>query len=106
MFLNQETPFFSGPEKIAYKTNQPVFFHHTKKLGRGRYEVNFIEMFPEPANEKNPEDILLAYIGMMEQIIRETPEYWLWSHRRWKHSRPEGVEMIERQPNRKYEKSI
>lgn len=95
MFLNQETPFFSGPEKIAWKTNQPVFFHHTKKLARGKYEVNFIELFAEPGKEK-PEDILLTYIDTMEQIIREKPEYWLWSHRRWKHTRPEGVEMINR----------
>lgn len=98
-FLNQETPFFSGPEKIAYKTNQPVFFHHTKKLARGKYEVNFIELFAEPRKEK-PEDILLTYIDTMERIILETPEYWLWSHRRWKHSRPDGIEMIDRLPKK------
>ena len=96
-FLNQETPFFSGPEKIAYKTNQPVFFHHTKKLARGKYEVNFIHLFAEPGKEK-PEDILLKYIDTMEQIIQETPEYWLWSHRRWKHTRPEDIELIDRLP--------
>ena len=99
LFLNQETPFFSGPEKIAYKTNQPVFFHHTKKLARGKYEVNLIELFPEPEKE-NPEDILLTYIDTMEQIIKETPEYWLWSHRRWKHSRPDDVQMIDRKTHR------
>ena len=36
-------------------------------------------------------DILLAYIKKMEEIIGEEPEYYLWSHRRWKHSRPEGI---------------
>ena len=96
-FLNQETPFFSGPAKIARKTNQPVFFHHTKKLARGKYEISFIELFSEPANVK-PDDILLKYIDLMEEIIRETPEYWLWSHRRWKHKRPEGVKLVERLP--------
>ncbi len=95
MFLNQETPFFSGPEKIAIKTNQPVFFHHTKKLGRGKYEVNFIELFPEPAKETG-ETILLSYIDKIESIIRETPQYWLWSHRRWKHKRPENIQLIPR----------
>ncbi|MGQ7870569.1 lysophospholipid acyltransferase family protein [Sunxiuqinia sp. sy24] len=97
-FLNQETPFFSGPEKIASKTNQPVFLHYVRKLSRGKYEVNFIELFPEPAKEK-PDDILLTYIDRMEEIIQETPEFWLWSHRRWKHKRPEGIEMIKRLPN-------
>lgn len=98
-FLNQETPFFSGPEKIAYKTNQPVFFHHTRKLARGKYEVNFIELFAEPAKEK-PEDILLTYIDQMEKVIKETPEFWLWSHRRWKHKRPEDIDMIDRLPKK------
>ena len=37
MFLNREAPFFSGPEKIAKRTNQPVFFHRTRKLKRGFY---------------------------------------------------------------------
>ena len=99
MFLNQETPFFSGPEKIAYKTNQPVFFHHTQKLARGKYQVNLIELFAEPANEK-PEDILMAYIDQMEKVIQETPEYWLWSHRRWKHKRSPNVPLTERTPKK------
>lgn len=94
-FLNQETPFFSGPEKIAVKTNQPVFFHHTRKTGRGKYEVNFIELFAEPSKESG-ETILMKYVETMENIIRETPQYWLWSHRRWKHQRPEHTPLIPR----------
>lgn len=102
VFLNQETPFFSGPEKIAYKTNQPVFFLHAKKIARGKYEFEVIELFSEPGKEK-PEDILLTYINKMEEIIQETPQYWLWSHRRWKHKRSEDVELIERLPKKKHE---
>lgn len=95
IFLNQETAFFSGPEKIAHKTNQPVFFHHTEKIGRGKYVVTFSELIAEPNKEK-PEDILLAYVTKIEQIIKQQPEYWLWSHRRWKHKRPKGIKLIER----------
>ncbi len=96
MFLNQETPFFSGPEKIAHKTNQPVFFHHTRKLARGKYEIILTELIGEPNKEK-PETTLLRYIDKMEAIIREQPEYWLWSHRRWKHQRPAGIPLLERE---------
>jgi KDO2-lipid IV(A) lauroyltransferase len=96
-FLNQETPFFSGPERIAIKTNQPVFLHHTRKVRRGKYEVDLIELFPEP-QKVAPDTILLTYVDRMEKIIREKPEYWLWSHRRWKHKRPEGVPLVPRQP--------
>ncbi|WP_423129094.1 lysophospholipid acyltransferase family protein [Gaoshiqia sp. Z1-71] len=94
-FLNQETPFFAGPVKIAIKTNQPVFFHLTRKLARGKYQVELIELIPEPA-KVSEETILLAYVNMMEKYILETPEYWLWSHRRWKHKRPEHIPLIER----------
>lgn len=94
-FLNQETAFFSGPERIAIKTGQPVFFHYTEKVGRGKYHVELIELFPEP-EKVAPDTILMTYVDTIEKIIREKPEYWLWSHRRWKHKRPKGVPLIPR----------
>lgn len=90
MFLNREAPFFSGPEKIAHLSNQPVFLHVTRKVGRGKYEVDFIPLFDKP-KDVEPSDILLSYIRKMEEIIREEPAYYLWSHRRWKHTRPEDI---------------
>ncbi len=90
IFLNRETPFFSGPEKIAASTNQPVFFQHTKKVGRGRYIIAYSLLFENP-KEVEQKDILLAYIRKAEEIIRQEPEYYLWSHRRWKHKRVEGI---------------
>lgn len=93
IFFNREAPFFSGPEKIAYISNQPVFLHVTRKVARGKYEVEFIKLFDKPNEVKDPNEILLTYIRKMEEIIRETPEYYLWSHRRWKHERPEGIEL-------------
>lgn len=92
IFLNRETPFFSGPEKIAVSGNQPVFFQHTKKSGRGRYIIEYSLLIENP-KEMEQKDILLAYIRKCEEIIRNEPEYYLWSHRRWKHKRPEGVEL-------------
>lgn len=95
LFLNREAPFFSGPERIAKKTNQPLIFHRTKKVKRGYYEVEFILLVENPAEVKE-KDILLAYIEKMEEIIRSEPEFYLWSHRRWKHKRPEGIQLTER----------
>lgn len=94
-FLNQETPFFSGPEKIAIKTNQPIVFLHTRKISRGRYESNVSLLFDQPAKE-TPEHILLSYAEAVERVIREEPAYWLWSHRRWKHLRPDGIPLVNR----------
>ncbi len=94
-FLNQETAFFPGPMKIAAKTNQPVIVQHTKKVGRGRYEVYHYKLIENPA-EVEPGEILSAYVNKLEEIIKAEPEYWLWSHRRWKHKRPEGVPLHKR----------
>lgn len=92
IFLNQETPFFSGPQKIASRSNNPIFFHYMRKTKRGKYEVDFIPLFDKP-KEVEPNEIMLTYIRKMEEIIREEPAYYLWSHRRWKHSRPENTPM-------------
>jgi KDO2-lipid IV(A) lauroyltransferase len=94
-FLNQETAFFTGPMKIAIKTNQPVILHHTRKVGRSRYEVFHYKLIENPAEVK-PEEIMIAYISKLEEIIKAEPEYWLWSHRRWKHKRPAHIEMYPR----------
>jgi KDO2-lipid IV(A) lauroyltransferase len=91
-FLNQETAFFSGPMKIAIKTNQPVLLHHCRKVGRSRYEVFHYKLVENP-KEVKPEDIMMAYIRKIEEIIKAEPEYYLWSHRRWKHKRPANVEL-------------
>jgi KDO2-lipid IV(A) lauroyltransferase len=91
-FLNHETAFFIVPAKIAIKTNQPIIMHHTRKLGRGRYEVFHTKLIENPA-DYTPEDIMIAYANRLEEIIRAEPEYWLWSHRRWKHKRPENIEL-------------
>jgi Kdo2-lipid IVA lauroyltransferase/acyltransferase len=94
-FLNQETAFFAGPMKIAMKTNLPVILHHTRKVARGRYEVFHYKLIENPAAVK-PEDIMMAYVNKLEEIIKTEPEYWLWSHRRWKHKRPANIEMYAR----------
>ncbi len=87
-FLNQEACFYQGPEKIARKSNQPVFFHLTRKIKRGHYEVSFIPLVENPT-EVTEQEIMLTYVRTMEKYIREEPAYYLWSHKRWKQQRPE-----------------
>lgn len=88
-FLNQEACFYQGPEKIARKSNQPVFFHLTRKIKRGHYEVSFIPLVENPT-EVTEQEIMLTYVRTMEKYIREEPAYYLWSHKRWKQQRPDG----------------
>jgi KDO2-lipid IV(A) lauroyltransferase len=93
IFMEQETCFNTGPVKIARSTNQPVYFLHVRKIKRGHYEYSFIPLIDNPSELESGE-ILLRYVKAMEECIREAPEYYLWSHRRWKLKRPEGYSLI------------
>lgn len=85
-FLNQETTIFKGTEKIARKLNYPVVYGSVKKIKRGYYKV-FVEVLSEnPANTKDGE-ISELHTKKLERDIIEQPEFWVWSHRRWKHTK-------------------
>jgi len=86
-FLNQDTAFFIGSERIAHITKYPVVFVGIKKIKRGYYEIKFEEI-AEPPYEKNDHSILDRYIAKAEKLILERPDEWLWSHRRWKYKKP------------------
>lgn len=83
-FLNQDTPVFLGAEKIAAKYNMPVIFMDIRKIRRGFYSVTFDLLFENPSGLP-AYTITEAHVKKLEEIIREKPEYWLWSHRRWKY---------------------
>lgn len=87
-FLNQDTAVFLGTEKIAKKTNQAVVYFDIKKIKRGYYEVEFIKLFENPKETKDFK-ITESHLRYLEKKIIEKPEFWLWSHRRWKHKKPE-----------------
>ena len=85
-FLNQDTPIFQGTEKIAKKLNYPVIFMSVNRLNRGYYEVSAEMLCENPANTSDGE-ISELHTRMLEKEIRKNPQFWLWSHRRWKHKR-------------------
>jgi KDO2-lipid IV(A) lauroyltransferase len=85
-FLNQETPFFQGAEKLARKLQYPVVYAVLKKRRRGHYEI-FIEVLSENASAMNESDLTLLFAQRLQRDVLEEPSQWLWSHRRWKHKR-------------------
>ncbi|MEI7727437.1 MAG: lysophospholipid acyltransferase family protein [Bacteroidota bacterium] len=82
-FLNQETAVLHGPEKYARVHNFPVVFASVKKVKRGYYTVDFKMLEPEP-NQTKTGEITGRFMKMLEEVIVSNPEYYLWSHRRWK----------------------
>jgi KDO2-lipid IV(A) lauroyltransferase len=82
-FLNQDTAVLHGPEKYARLHNLPVVFVFPQKVKRGYYKVRF-SMLVEDPSKTAPGEIIRLYMNALEKIIQEAPEYYLWSHRRWK----------------------
>lgn len=94
-FLHQETPFIYGGEHIARKYGYPVIYYEVHKKHRGKYEVVFQELCNNAA-EQPQYFVEKQYINLLESTIRKQPEYWLWSHRRWKRTRPAEIPLEHR----------
>lgn len=87
-FLNHDTPVLTGTERIARKMNHAVFFLDVHRLRRGYYEAEFKLITREPKAMKEFE-LTDIYYRMLEESIRRTPAYWLWTHQRWSRTREE-----------------
>ena len=87
-FLHQDTCWFTGIERIAKKLDYAVVFVDMKRQGRGRYEVSF-DLVADNPKEMEDGALMEHYVRRVERFIEENPDNWLWSHRRWKHQRPE-----------------
>jgi Kdo2-lipid IVA lauroyltransferase/acyltransferase len=85
-FLNQDTPVFKGTEMISRKVNYTVVYATVKRVKRGYYEM-FAEVLCENPKGTSDGEISELHTRKLEKDIREQPEVWLWSHRRWKHKR-------------------
>lgn len=83
-FLHQPTGFIPGPERAARNLNIPVLFASITKKSRGRYHAELQIVSENPGSLKEGE-LTRKYATLLEQNIRQQPENWLWSHRRWKH---------------------
>ena len=85
-FLNQETPVFLGVEKIAEKYDMSVVFANVQKIRRGYYEIT-MELLFESTTGLPEYEVTEKHVKRLEDLIREKPEYWIWTHRRWKYKK-------------------
>jgi Kdo2-lipid IVA lauroyltransferase/acyltransferase len=83
-FLNKHTEFLYGAEKYAKDYNYPVVYADVERVKRGRYKFHIVKISDNPKETAHGE-IMKAYISLLEKTISRAPEYWLWSHKRWKH---------------------
>lgn len=85
-FMGIEVPVHTGAEMLSKKYDMNIIFLKVKKVNRGYYEASF-EILSENVNEVPNYEITDRFLKLVEQQIYEAPEYYLWTHKRWKHRR-------------------
>jgi KDO2-lipid IV(A) lauroyltransferase len=85
-FMGIEVPVHTGAEMLSKKYNMNVVFLKTKKVKRGYYEAT-MEVLTENASKIPNYEITDQFLKLVEEQIYEAPEYYLWTHKRWKHQR-------------------
>ena len=90
-FLGKKTAFSKGPDMVARRYNNLVYWGEIIKERRGHYRIRITPVF-DNAGSLNDGELTEAYVRFLERNIQQYPENWLWSHRRWKHVYPETKE--------------
>ncbi|TCK18756.1 KDO2-lipid IV(A) lauroyltransferase [Thiogranum longum] len=95
-FLNQDTAFYPGIEKLARILEMPLLFTHVTRTRRGHYRVRF-ELLGTPPWSMPEGELMERYIRAVEQQIIGHPEDWLWMYKRWKYNK-DATETTAHQP--------
>lgn len=85
-FFHQDTPVFTGTEKIARRTSSAVFYMSLHREKRGHYVATFHKLC-EDASQTIENELTNKYFALLEENIKEEPHLWLWTHKRWKRTR-------------------
>jgi len=83
-FMGINVPVHTGAEALAKKLDMPIVFFSVKRMKRGYYEATFQTLADKPKSFKDY-DITDRFLKLVEDQIIEAPEYYLWTHNRWKH---------------------
>lgn len=96
-FLNhQKTPVFSGPERICKQFDMDCYYMNVTRLKRGYWQIEPILITKDAKNTADFE-ITEKYTRLLEKSIIDHPEYWLWSHNRWKRTYEEWLTVIDQE---------
>ena len=83
-FMNRPAVFFEGAEFLSKKMNLHVHYGKMNKVKRGHYRYEFVPLAQPPYTEAAPHSITDRFCELLEENIREQPDMYLWSHKRWK----------------------
>ncbi|WP_303319167.1 lysophospholipid acyltransferase family protein [Flavivirga abyssicola] len=83
-FMGINTPCFTGAERLAKKLDLSTAYLKVNKVKRGFYEAEIITL-AEDSNKYENYELTDLFLKEVEKQIHETPEYYFWTHKRWKH---------------------
>ena len=89
-FLNQETPVFIGTEKIGKQVDALIYYADITRVKRGYYHCRLKPLCDTPRQVPDFE-LTDLFTRELEQTIKAHPQYWLWSHNRWKRTKEEWL---------------
>lgn len=84
-FMGKEVPVHVGAEILAKRLDMATLFLKVKKVKRGHYEASFIDIIRD-AKDYQDFELTDLYLKRVEEQIHEAPEYYFWTHKRWKHA--------------------
>jgi len=87
-FLNQDTAFFTGADKIARFLDAPVIYIAMRRVSQGHYSVRVHVLVEPPYDYDDDLQVVERYARRLELEIRANPADWLWVHNKWKYPRP------------------
>ncbi|MDG2150944.1 MAG: lysophospholipid acyltransferase family protein [Polaribacter sp.] len=83
-FFGIKVPIHTGAEMLSKKFDLVVINYVTRKVKRGYYETDF-QLITDSPKEFKDYQITDKYTELTEKNIRLQPEFYLWSHKRFKH---------------------
>ena len=86
-FFGRKVPTFEGVARFALRTGAPIYLAECVRMKDGGYEMTFHNVAFDDlkgATPENVEELTKRHTALLEKIIRQRPELWLWQHKRWK----------------------
>lgn len=83
-FMGIVVPAHTGAEMLCRKLDLPAVYLEVTKVQRGYYQGTFHLITKKP-RELQKFALTKTFLKMAEASIRKAPEYYFWTHKRWKH---------------------
>ena len=99
-FLNHpQTPIFTGAERLTRQFDMDAYYMYVSRVKRGHWHVRF-ELMARDCKQTAEFELTEMYTRMLERNILAAPQYWLWTHNRWKRTYEEWIKIIDPETGR------